>query len=45
MNIFKKLNKKGHTIVMVTHEEDIAKFAKRIIILRDGRIVKDYGNK
>ncbi len=43
MEIFKKLNKEGHTIVMITHEPNIAKFAKRTIALRDGRIIKDYG--
>jgi len=39
MEIFKKLNKEGRTIVMITHEPDIAAFAKRVIHLRDGRIV------
>lgn len=41
MNIFEKLNNQGHTIVMITHESDIAKHAKRIIHIRDGRIEKD----
>lgn len=40
MAIFQKLNKAGHTIVMITHEPDIAEHAKRIIHLRDGRVVK-----
>ncbi len=40
MEIFDKLNKQGHTIVMITHEEDIAEHAQRIIRLKDGRIVK-----
>jgi putative ABC transport system ATP-binding protein len=44
MNIFRKLNKDGHTIVMITHEPDIAKHAKRIIILRDGKIIQDKKN-
>ena len=39
MSIFKNLNKQGHTIIMITHESDIAKHAKRIIHLKDGRIV------
>jgi putative ABC transport system ATP-binding protein len=39
MEIFQKLNKKGHTIVMITHESEIAKHAKRIIVLRDGKVV------
>lgn len=38
MTIFKKINKDGHTIVMITHEPDIAKYAKRIIHIKDGRI-------
>lgn len=44
MEIFKKLNKEGHTIVMITHELNIAKFAKRIITLCDGRIDMDKKN-
>jgi putative ABC transport system ATP-binding protein len=44
MEIFKKLNKEGHTIVMITHEPDIAEFAKRIITLRDGKIESDLKN-
>lgn len=41
MDIFQKINKEGHTIVMITHEPDIAHRAKRIILIRDGRIVED----
>lgn len=41
MAIFQKLNDDGHTIVMITHEPDIAEHAKRIIHVRDGNIVKD----
>jgi len=41
MSIFEKLNNQGHTIVMITHEPDIAKHAKRIIHIRDGKIEKD----
>ncbi len=40
MSIFQNLNEEGHTIVMITHEPNIAKHAKRIIHLRDGKIVK-----
>jgi len=40
MTIFQKLNKDGHTIVMITHEPDIAEHAKRIIHLKDGKIVQ-----
>jgi len=41
MEIFESLNNEGHTIVMITHEADIAEYAKRIIHLLDGNIVKD----
>lgn len=41
MNIFKKLNSQGHTIVMITHEPNIARHAKRIINIKDGKIVED----
>jgi putative ABC transport system ATP-binding protein len=45
MDIFKKLNKEGHTIVMITHEPDIAAHAQRVITIRDGRVVSDKLNK
>lgn len=41
MDIFQKLNEEGHTIVMITHEADIAEHAKRIIHIKDGKIVGD----
>jgi putative ABC transport system ATP-binding protein len=41
LGIFKSLNEQGKTIVMITHEKDIAEYAKRIIILSDGRIVSE----
>jgi putative ABC transport system ATP-binding protein len=41
MGVFQKLNEQGITIIMVTHELDIASYAKRNIILRDGRILSD----
>lgn len=44
MEIFKHLHRRGHTIVMITHEQDIARYAKRIIYLRDGKIVEDKKN-
>jgi len=44
MDIFEKLNADGHTIVMITHEQDIAEYAKRIITIRDGKIVMDIKN-
>jgi putative ABC transport system ATP-binding protein len=41
MAIFQRLNREGRTIVLVTHEPDIAEHAKRIIRFRDGKIVAD----
>jgi putative ABC transport system ATP-binding protein len=41
MDIFQRLNESGLTIIMVTHEHDVARFAKRILIFRDGMIQKD----
>ncbi len=41
IEIFKKLNRGGRTIVMITHEAEVAKQAKRIIAIRDGKIVSD----
>ena len=41
MQIFQDLNEQGLTIVLVTHEPDIAHFAKRIVVFRDGKIRRD----
>jgi putative ABC transport system ATP-binding protein len=41
MEIFQNLNDEGLTIVLVTHELDIAQFAKRVLVFRDGKIRKD----
>lgn len=43
MNLLTELNARGRTILMVTHEEDVAAFAKSRIVLRDGRIVRSEG--
>jgi putative ABC transport system ATP-binding protein len=40
--LFQKLNEEDITIIMVTHERDFAAFAKRIIEMRDGKIIKDF---
>ncbi|MCX7820556.1 MAG: ABC transporter ATP-binding protein [Brevinematales bacterium] len=45
MNIFTELNKYGITIILVTHEHDIAEYAKRVIEMRDGNILKDSGGE
>lgn len=44
MAIFQKINQNGHTIIMITHEPDIAFHAKRIITVRDGKIISDKEN-
>ena|GEM_PF-4998577 len=44
MNIFEKIWRQGNTIIIVTHEEDISRFARRIVRLRDGRIESDTEN-
>jgi putative ABC transport system ATP-binding protein len=41
MGVFQKLNEEGITIIMVTHELDIAMYAKRNIIMRDGQVISD----
>jgi putative ABC transport system ATP-binding protein len=41
MGVFQKLNDAGITIIMVTHELDVARYTKRMIILRDGKILTD----
>jgi putative ABC transport system ATP-binding protein len=41
MGIFQELNNAGMTIIMVTHELDIATYAKRMVVMRDGRVVRD----
>lgn len=45
MAIFKKLNAKGHTLIIVTHDPDIANHCKRQIYMRDGKIINDKGSE
>src|SRR6059058_6015148 len=42
MGIFQELNERGITIVMVTHEQDIAAYAQRNVVLRDGFVLNDF---
>ena len=41
MSVFQELNDQGITVVLVTHEPDIAQYTKRIVVMRDGKIVSD----
>ena len=41
LGIFQRLNEQGITILMVTHENDVARYARRVVVMRDGRIVSD----
>ena len=44
MNLFTELSNEGITIVMVTHEDDIAAYAKRHVVMRDGKVMRDDQN-
>ena len=41
MKLFKEINQQGTTIILITHEEDIAKYAGRTIRIRDGNITEE----
>ena len=45
MNLFGQIHKNGNTVILVTHEEDIARYAHRVIRLRDGKIESDTLNE
>jgi len=42
MEIFQRLNDEGVTVIMVTHEPDVAQFTKRIVLFKDGQIINDH---
>jgi putative ABC transport system ATP-binding protein len=41
MEIFRSLNKEGNSIILVTHEPELAEYADRVIVFRDGSIIED----
>lgn len=45
MEFFRDLNKKGSTIVLITHEDEIAEYADRVIHIKDGLVLKEISNK
>ncbi|MNI93007.1 Macrolide export ATP-binding/permease protein MacB [compost metagenome] len=44
MQMIKELNSQGHTIILITHDLDIAQQAKRVIRIQDGNLVEDRRN-
>jgi len=44
MSVFQQLNADGITIVLITHELDIASYAHRVVVLTDGRVIRDQSN-
>lgn len=45
MKVLQELNQSGRTIILVTHEHDISEYAKRVVELKDGKIIKDHAMK
>jgi putative ABC transport system ATP-binding protein len=41
MALFQELNDQGITIVLVTHEPEVAQYAKRVVVMKDGRVLRD----
>ncbi len=41
MDLFQELNKEGLTVILVTHEPEMSRFCSRVVVLRDGRVVRD----
>jgi putative ABC transport system ATP-binding protein len=44
MAILQRLNDQGITIILVTHEPDIATYCKRVVLVKDGRVIWDQAN-
>jgi putative ABC transport system ATP-binding protein len=44
MALFTQLNRQGRTVVLVTHDPEVARYARRTLVLHDGRIVSDEAN-
>jgi putative ABC transport system ATP-binding protein len=42
MAVFQDLNERGKTVVVITHEQDISEYAKRVVMFRDGKLVEDH---
>ncbi len=45
LQTFQKLNRDGRTIILITHDQHVAEYARRIIHIRDGQIIEDVANK
>lgn len=45
MNLFTQLNKEGRTIVMVTHDDEVAAYTSRQLLLKDGQVIQDRGGR
>ena len=41
MAVFQRLNASGKTVVLITHEPDIAQFARRVVVFKDGNVLSD----
>ncbi len=45
MNVLKDLHKSGRTVILITHDDEIAAQVKRVVRIKDGRIEADFMNK
>jgi putative ABC transport system ATP-binding protein len=45
MELLRDLNEEGHTVVLITHEPEVASYTKRVVVLQDGRIVSDKATR